>query len=203
MRFVTFFDNHLMSWMDEIGFYLQTRWRIQRYYLVLILQALAFPMTFLKGLDDVHDPRDIGIALGVFGTMAASQMFYIHRQGAKTPIAVVNTCVEGIRQSPLYITMRMACFVMFMMVSILNLLTVPWHLALSFIEYFFMFYPVTIYQHEIPPRTERSAKEGSVSTGGGNTLKMLTSVLEEPPRPSTERNTAVRPEVEREMEDVG
>lgn len=144
-------DDALVRLMDEIGFFLQTRVGISRFHLVPLLTLVALLSAFYRTGTDLINAAG---TLLTFVAIMTVHVFQIHKRGAETEDMKVNIEVEGIRSNPIYFFFRAVGFIMFVAVVIAQALTDPLKVPLSFVEFLFLFYPLLIYQHQPPPKTE-------------------------------------------------
>jgi hypothetical protein len=154
LKFLQTCDNRLMALMDEIGFWMQVRVGIRRFYLVPILTLVAIFIRYFRSGTVVPDPGDMAGGVIAFMVIMSIHFFAIHRKGSNTDDTTVNIAVEGVRSNPVYLLMRVLCFCMFVVLTTVLSLTLPWRIPLAFVDFFFLFYPMLIYQQEPPPKHE-------------------------------------------------
>ncbi|NTF18159.1 hypothetical protein G6L37_07050 [Agrobacterium rubi] len=154
MKWLQAADNRLIALMDEIGFQLQVKVGIRRYYLVPLLTLVAICIRYLRTDGWQPDLSDMAGDVIAFMLITSTHLFRIHRKGADTDDMQVNIAVEGIRCDPLFLFVRAFCFCMFIVLVTAHVLTRPWYVPMDFVEFFFLLYPIMIYQQEPPPRHE-------------------------------------------------
>lgn len=154
MKIVDDADAKLISLIDEVGFFAQVKVGISRYYLVPLLTLSSLLATFARSGGSL---KAMTLTALVFLSVMSLHLFMVHRKGARTEEMAVNVAVEGLRSSSMFLIARTTCFIMFAMVVLAQSITYPWKVPISCIEFFFLFYPTLVYQHEPPPRHEMRA----------------------------------------------
>lgn len=140
--------------MDQLGFLMQVRVGIRRFYLVPLLTLISLFIGYVRSDGWVPNIGDMVGSMLAFFSVLVMHFFMIHKNGPETDDMSVNVAVEGVRHNPIFLVMRVLCFCLFVILVAVQSIWMPWRIPISFIEFFFLFYPVMIYQQDPPPRHE-------------------------------------------------
>lgn len=152
--------------MDEVGFLLQNKAGIPRFYLVPLLTLIALLAIYYRKAGNEPTVIDALFTVITFIGVLTIHFFEIHKRGRETPDMQVNIAVERVRNNPLYLAARVMSVFILAGVMVASLLAFPWRLPLAVIEYLFLWYPCMIYQHQLPPkRNWKSLFAGSGPSG--------------------------------------
>lgn len=138
--------------MDEVGFFLQSRVGIPRFFLVPLLTLIALLAIYYRKTGSEPTLIDAAFTVVTFCGVLSIHFFEIHKRGKDTPDMQVNIAVEGVRNNPIFLTARIMGVFMFMGILISSLIAFPWQVPIAIIEYLFLWYPCMIYQHPLPPK---------------------------------------------------
>ena len=150
MKFLQSVDSYLLRLIDEIGFFMQVRARVSRFYLVPLLNIVSLFIAYVDGSH--HSVFSNVLTMLTFVTAMGFHFFGIHTKGSETDDMTVNLAVENLRSSDGYLLVRTFGICLFTLVAVIEAFNRPWLVVTAFIQIYFTFYPVMIFQKEPPPK---------------------------------------------------